>query len=52
MRLGGPQSRSGRCGEDRILDPTRTQIPTPQVIQPRSQALYRLLSRGSDISLG
>jgi hypothetical protein len=23
-RLGGPQSRSGRCGEEKILDPTGT----------------------------
>jgi hypothetical protein len=33
-RLGGPQSQSGRHGEEKILDPTETQTPTPQVIQP------------------
>jgi hypothetical protein len=29
-RLGGPQSRSGRHGEVKILDPTGTRIPAPQ----------------------
>jgi hypothetical protein len=33
-RLGGPQSRSGRCGEEKILDPAGTRTPTPWVIQP------------------
>jgi hypothetical protein len=33
-RLGGPQSRSGRCGEEKILHPTGTRIPTPLVVQP------------------
>jgi hypothetical protein len=33
-RLGGPQSRSGRCGEEKILDPTGTRTPTPLVVQP------------------
>jgi hypothetical protein len=28
-RLGGPQSRSGRFGEEKILDPTGTRTPTP-----------------------
>jgi hypothetical protein len=26
-RLGGPQSLSGRLGEEKILDPTGTRIP-------------------------
>jgi hypothetical protein len=26
--LGGPQSRSGRRGEEKILDPTGTRTPT------------------------
>jgi hypothetical protein len=40
-RLGGPQSRSGRRGEEKILDPTR--IPTPTFGRPaRIQLLYRL----------
>jgi hypothetical protein len=36
-RLGGPQSRSGRCGEEKILDHTGT-LGRPA----RSQSLYRL----------
>jgi hypothetical protein len=28
-RLGGPQSRSGRPGEEKILGPTGTRTPTP-----------------------
>jgi hypothetical protein len=27
-RLGGPESRSGRRGEEKILDPTGTRTPT------------------------
>jgi hypothetical protein len=33
-RLGGPQSQSGRCGEEKILDPSRTRNPTPQSSSP------------------
>jgi hypothetical protein len=33
-RFGGPQSRSGRFGEQKILDPTGTRILTPSVVQP------------------
>jgi hypothetical protein len=33
-RLGGPQSRSGRYGEEKIFDPTGTRTPTPLVVQP------------------
>jgi hypothetical protein len=33
-RLGGPQSQSGRFGEEKILDPTGTQTPTPQSSSP------------------
>jgi hypothetical protein len=29
-KLGGPQSRSGRCREVKILDPTWTRTPTPR----------------------
>jgi hypothetical protein len=29
-RLGEPQSRSGRRGEEKILDPTGTRTPTPR----------------------
>jgi hypothetical protein len=37
-RLAGPQSRSGQCGEEKILDPTRTQNPTRH--PAHSQLLY------------
>jgi hypothetical protein len=33
-RFGGPQNRSGRYGEVKILDPTWTQTPTPRFVQP------------------
>jgi hypothetical protein len=39
VRLGGPQSRSGRRGEEKILDPTGTQTPV------RSQSLSRAMVR-------
>jgi hypothetical protein len=49
-RLGGPQSQSGRLGEENILDPTRTQTPTPWSSSPLPFAipitLPRLLERG------
>jgi hypothetical protein len=32
--LGGPQSRSGRSGEEKILDPTKTWTPTPRSSSP------------------
>jgi hypothetical protein len=33
-RLGGPQSRSGRRGEEKILEPTGTRTPTPRSSSP------------------
>jgi hypothetical protein len=33
-RLGGPQSRSGRRGEEKILDPAGTRTPTSQSSSP------------------
>jgi hypothetical protein len=33
-RLGGPQSRSGRSGEEKILHPTKTRNSDPSVVQP------------------
>jgi hypothetical protein len=33
-RLGEPQSQSGGCGEEKILDPTRTGTPTPLSSSP------------------
>jgi hypothetical protein len=46
-RLGGPQRRSGRLGEEKILDPTGTRTPTPP---QSSQSLYRLHYFGSSVS--
>jgi hypothetical protein len=34
-RLGGPQSRSGRLGEEKILDPAGTRTPTPRSSSPQ-----------------
>jgi hypothetical protein len=33
-RLGGPKNRSGRRGEEKILDPTGTQNSDPSVVKP------------------
>jgi hypothetical protein len=33
-RLGGPQNRSGRSREEKILDPTGTRTPNSSVVQP------------------
>jgi hypothetical protein len=43
----GPQNRSGRRWEEKILDPTGTRIPTPQSSSP----LYRLRYPGSSIDI-
>jgi hypothetical protein len=40
-RFGVPQSRSGRCGEEKILDSTKTRI-RPLGRPSSSQSLYRL----------
>jgi hypothetical protein len=45
-RLDGPQSRSGRRGEDTNLAPTGTRTPTPGRAS-RIQSLYRLRYPGS-----
>jgi hypothetical protein len=42
-RLGGPQSRSGRFGEEKILDPTGTNSD-PSVVQP-------VASRNTDFAI-
>jgi hypothetical protein len=44
-RLGGPQNRSGWHGEEKILDPTRTQTPIPLSSSPYPAALPTVLSR-------
>jgi hypothetical protein len=38
-RLGGPQSRSGCCGEVKILDPTGNRTPTPRSPSPYPVAI-------------
>jgi hypothetical protein len=43
-RLGGPQSRSGRRGEEKILDHTRTRTPTPRLSSPWPVAIPTTLS--------
>jgi hypothetical protein len=40
-RLGGPQSRSGRLGEENIFDPTGTQL-RPFGLSAHGQSLFRL----------
>jgi hypothetical protein len=34
MRLSGPQGRSGRRGEEKILDPPGTRTPNPRSSSP------------------
>jgi hypothetical protein len=36
-RLGGPKKLSGRRGEEKVLDPTGTRIPTPRSSTPLSR---------------
>jgi hypothetical protein len=38
-RRGGPQSRSRRGGEDKIIDPTGTRTPTPWSSSPAPVAI-------------
>jgi hypothetical protein len=50
-RLGGPQSRSGRRGEEKILNCTGIRTTTPLVVQTvatRYTAYYRLNSYNRD----
>jgi hypothetical protein len=54
-RLGGPQSRSGRHGEVKILGPTRTETPIPpSVVQPvaRSKVLEHYTVHSESIFTG
>jgi hypothetical protein len=44
--IGGPQSRSGRRGEEKILDPTGFELQ-PLGRPARRQSLYRLRYPGS-----
>jgi hypothetical protein len=40
--LGEPQSQSARCGEEKILNPTRTRTPTPRSSSLQLVAINRL----------
>jgi hypothetical protein len=44
-RLGGPQCRSGKRGEEKILEPTGTWTPTPRSSSPYPVAIPTTLSR-------
>jgi hypothetical protein len=44
-KLGGPQSRSGQHGEEKILDPTGAQTSTPRSSSPQPVAISTSLSR-------
>jgi hypothetical protein len=44
-RLGGPQSRSARYGEGKILDPTGARTPVPRSSNPELIAIPTALSR-------
>jgi hypothetical protein len=44
-RLGEPQSRPGRRGEEKILDPVETRTPTPWSASPLPVAIPTTLSR-------
>jgi hypothetical protein len=44
-RLGGPQSRSGRHGEEKILDRIGTRTPTSRSSSPEPVAIPTTLSR-------
>jgi hypothetical protein len=44
-RLNGSQSRSGRRGEEKNLDPTSTQTPTPRPSSPLPVAIPTALSQ-------
>jgi hypothetical protein len=44
-RLSGTQMRSGRHGEEKILDPTGTRTPTPSATQPLTS--YSIFSSGT-----
>jgi hypothetical protein len=44
-RLNGPQNRSGRHGEEKILDPTGTRNQTPLLVQPVASSYPTALSR-------
>jgi hypothetical protein len=42
-RLGGPQSRCGRHGEEKILDPTGIRTPTPRSSSLRYPGSYKYM---------
>jgi hypothetical protein len=47
-RLGGPPSRSGRCGKEKILDSTGTRTPTCRLSSPYPVAIPTVGIRGRD----
>jgi hypothetical protein len=50
-RLGGPQRRSARCAEEKILDPTRTRTLTPWLSSPYPVAIPTMLYTVSRYSI-
>jgi hypothetical protein len=50
--LGGPQSRSGRGGEEKNFQPPPGIEPRIPIIQPVAQRLYRLSYHGSYLKQG
>jgi hypothetical protein len=51
-RLGGPQRRSGRYGEAKILDPTATRTPNPRSSSPQGDHYLIENSQSLLIKLG
>jgi hypothetical protein len=49
-RQAGPQSQSGRRGEEKILDPSGTATPTPRSSSPQPVAIPTALSRLLELS--
>jgi hypothetical protein len=48
-RLGGPQNRAGRRGEEKILDPTGTRTPTPLSIARVYHTKCEVLSKQREV---
>jgi hypothetical protein len=49
-RLGGPQNRSGRRGEEKIFDPTGTRMPTTPSSSTYQYFKKNLVGRGTIIN--
>jgi hypothetical protein len=50
-KLGGPQSQSGRRGEEKILDPTGTRTPVVQPVASRYTD-YAIQARSPRFKMG